>query len=86
MTRTTLHITDEQRERLVEMSKARGVSVSELVRHATDEYIARNADGEWERGVNAAFGIMPELPDGEEYTRQLRDAWAERSAERIAGL
>ena len=83
--RTQLYLTEEERTALLTLSRARSVSVAALTRTAIDEYLARNADDEWERAVNATFGIMPELSDGDTYERAMRSAWGERSRARMRG-
>jgi post-segregation antitoxin (ccd killing protein) len=84
--RTQVFLTRAQKDFLVSEAKARSVSVSALVRAAVGEFIARQRREEWVRVLDEAFGSIPDLPDGEEYTRKIRDAWGRRTMERIAGL
>jgi hypothetical protein len=78
MERMQLCLTEAQKNALLGLSRESAVSIAALARAAIDDYLARNADDEWERAVNATFGTMPELPDGETYERSLRAAWGER--------
>lgn len=85
MERIEVRLTQAQKDTLLDLSRERLVPVSALVRAAIEEFLDRNAKGEWERAVDAAFGIMPDLPDGDTYERAMRAAWGERSRERMRG-
>ena len=86
MERTQIFLTREQKEFLAVMGKARALSMGDLIRTAVDEFMARQRQEYRLRVLDETFGTMPELPDGEEYTRGIREAWAKRTAERIADL
>ena len=81
MARVCVYLDGESADALRGLAKSRGVSVSALVREVVEGRLADNADDQWERAINATFGIMPELPDGDTYERSMRAAWGERSRE-----
>jgi predicted DNA-binding protein len=59
-TRTQIYLTARQRERLDELTAARGVPMAFLVREAIDHYL-EDAAPDLEAALEASFGVMPEL-------------------------
>jgi predicted transcriptional regulator len=79
MNRTQIYLTDEQREALADVSRQTGQSLSRLIRHAIDQYIAaargqhrlallREAKGLWAKRKD-----LPEL-------NALRREWDRRKS------
>jgi hypothetical protein len=54
-TRTQVYLTDEQRARLAERARAKGVPMSELIRDAVDTLRAAEDD------LDATFGAAPSI-------------------------
>lgn len=54
-TRTQIYLTDEQRARLKERARTRGVPMSELIRDAVDSFLSEDDD------VEATFGSSPDI-------------------------
>lgn len=52
-TRTQIYLTDEQRDRLAERARTRGVPVSQLIREAVDSMLEGQDD------LDATFGSAP---------------------------
>ncbi|KAA0233141.1 MAG: hypothetical protein JJLCMIEE_02731 [Acidimicrobiales bacterium] len=43
-TRTQVYLTEEQRQKIDRVARARGVTMAEVIRAALDEYLAEEAD------------------------------------------
>jgi len=54
-TRTQIYLTDEQRARLAERSRAKGVPMSQLIRDAVDSLLGTEDD------LDATFGSAPDI-------------------------
>lgn len=69
-TRTQVYLTVEQRQRLDEMCRLKGVSLAEAVREAVDQYIA-GSGGACAEALDATFGKAPriEVPSRDEWDR-----------------
>ncbi|MDQ3587657.1 MAG: ribbon-helix-helix domain-containing protein [Actinomycetota bacterium] len=69
-TRTQIYLTQEQRERLDEMTRHQGKSLAEVVRQAVDEYLDRSVL-DLQSALDASFGSMPDLevPPRDEWDR-----------------
>jgi hypothetical protein len=66
-TRTQVYLTDEQRARLAERARAKGVPMSELIRDAVDSLLA--ADDDLDATFGAAPGIGHRTPSRAEWDR-----------------
>ena len=84
MRRTQIYLDDGQTARLDQRAVAKGVTRSTVIRHAVDEYLARDERdpaawrARWQEAVTNTAGIAPYLPDGSAYVEGLRAADAER--------
>ena len=69
-TRTQIYLTEEQRRRLDEMRRLRGVSLAEVVREAVDRYIATSGD-DCAAALDDTFGRAPgiDVPGRDEWER-----------------
>lgn len=69
-TRTQVYLTVEQRRRLDEMCRLKGVSLAEAVREAVDQYIAGAGDA-CDEALDETFGKAPriEVPSRDEWDR-----------------
>ena len=69
-TRTQIYLTAEQRRRLDERAKRRGVSLAWVVRDAINAYLDE-PDVDLEAALDATFGTMPDLevPSRDEWDR-----------------
>jgi hypothetical protein len=56
-TRTQIYLTDEQRARLAERARAKGVPMSQLIRDAIDALLVEEDD------LDATFGSAPGIAD-----------------------
>jgi predicted DNA-binding protein len=56
-TRTQIYLTDEQRARLTERARAKGVPMSQLVRDAVDSLLSVEDD------LDATFGSAPAMAE-----------------------
>jgi hypothetical protein len=68
-TRTQIYLTEDQRRRIDEVTRAEGVTLAEVVRRAVDQYLDGGADvGE---SLAATFGADPDAvyPDRSEWER-----------------
>lgn len=88
MKRTQIFLAHEQTQRLDRRASANGVTRSELIREAVDDYLARHeADDEAARlarfklAVEETAGIAPDLPPGKQYVAELREADRRRDDE-----
>ncbi len=54
-TRTQIYLTDEQRARLAERARAKGVPMSQLIRDAVDSLLGTEDD------LDATFGSAPDI-------------------------
>ena len=68
-TRTQIYLTDEQRRRIDQAAKARGVTMAEIVRQALDAYLAQEVDPS--TVLEATFGALPDVsvPSRDEWDR-----------------
>lgn len=68
-TKTQVYLTDEQRRRVTEIASAEGISMSEVIRRALDEYLAEGGDPD--RALAATFGVSKdlEIPSRSEWGR-----------------
>jgi hypothetical protein len=68
--RTQLYLTNEQRARIDEVSRAEGVTLAEVVRRAVDEYLDREYPSATE-ALAATFGADPaaSYPQRDEWDR-----------------
>ena len=68
-TRTQIYLTEEQRRRIDEVAKARGVTMAEIVRRALDAYLAGEVDPS--TVLAATFGAAPDasVPSRDEWDR-----------------
>lgn len=68
-TRTQIYLTDEQRRRIDQAAKARGVTMAEIVRQALDAYLAQDLDPS--AVLAATFGAAPDasVPSRDEWDR-----------------
>lgn len=68
-TRTQIYLTEQQRRRIDEVAKARGVTMAEVVRQALDAYLAEDLDPSAILG--ATFGAVPDasVPSRDEWDR-----------------
>lgn len=69
-TRTQVYLTEQQRRRIDEVSRAEGVTLAEIVRRAIDAYLA-GGDVDPARALAGTFGADPgaEYPDRGEWDR-----------------
>jgi predicted DNA-binding protein len=69
-TRTQIYLTAEQRRRLDERAKRRGVSLAWVVRDAVDAYLDET-EADLNAALEATFGTMPDLevPSRDEWDR-----------------
>jgi hypothetical protein len=69
-TRTQVYLTPEQRQRIDELTKARGVTLAEIVRRALDDYLEEEAPAPGPI-LAETFGAVPDLapPDRDEWDR-----------------
>ena len=69
-TRTQVYLTEQQRRRIDEVSRAEGVTLAEIVRRAIDAYLA-GEDVDPGRALAATFGADPaaDYPDRGEWDR-----------------
>jgi Arc/MetJ-type ribon-helix-helix transcriptional regulator len=79
MVRTQITLTEEQHRRLARVARARGVSMSELVRQAVDATVA-DADEQtrrnWERAKAVIGAFDSGIPDiAESHDDYLPDRW-----------
>jgi predicted DNA-binding protein len=84
--RTQIYLDEGQATRLVIRARARGTTVSTLIREAVEEYLADPEDPLTElsrrrQALIEAFGSVPRLPDGAAYVDEVRRADAERKRE-----
>ena len=68
-TRTQIYLTDEQRRRIDQVAKARGVTMAEIVRRALDAYLPEDVDPS--AMLAATFGAVPDasVPSRDEWDR-----------------
>jgi predicted DNA-binding protein len=68
-TRTQIYLTEEQRRRIDQVAKARGVTMAEIVRQALDAYLAQEPDPS--AVLAATFGAAPDasVPSRDEWNR-----------------
>lgn len=69
-TRVQIYLTDEQRERLEELSARKGKSLTQVIREAVDAYLA-HPHTDFEEVMRATFGAAPnlEVPSSDEWDR-----------------
>ncbi|PZF86236.1 hypothetical protein C1I92_01685 [Jiangella anatolica] len=69
-TRTQIYLTDEQRRRIDEVSRAEGVTLAEVVRRALDAYLDREVVSS-DAVLASTFGADPtaHYPDRDEWDR-----------------
>lgn len=69
-TRTQIYLTDEQRRRIDEVTRAEGVTLAEVVRRAVDDYLEKG-DVDARASLAATFGVDPgaTYPDRSEWDR-----------------
>ena len=67
-TRTQVYLTEEQRSRVDELARGKGLSMAEIVRRALDAYLEADADPA--AALDATFGADPDA------TPPSRDEWA----------
>lgn len=60
-TRTQVYLTEEQRRRLDELVRRRGVPMAQLVREALDHYLEETMHPDLETALATTFGAMPDL-------------------------
>jgi hypothetical protein len=84
--RTQIYLDEAQSQQLTERAGRRGTTASHVIREAVEAYLAQ-PETEDERmllrfrdALDAAFGVVPGLPDGVTYVDGLRAADAERTA------
>lgn len=82
MRRTQIYVEEEQDRRLGERASQLGVTKSELIRTAVDEYLAEEEAGSrlvaFRDAVTRTAASVRSLPDGAQYVDGLRDADAKR--------
>lgn len=68
-TRTQIYLTEEQRERVDRVARARGVTMAEVIRSALDEYLGDEIDPT--AALAATFGADrdAEMPGRDEWDR-----------------
>jgi predicted DNA-binding protein len=69
-TRTQLYLTDEQRRRIDEVTRAEGITLAEVVRRALDTYLEQVRPDPAD-ALAATFGVDPSAayPDRDEWDR-----------------
>jgi ElaB/YqjD/DUF883 family membrane-anchored ribosome-binding protein len=67
-TRTQVYLTEKQRRRIDEVSRAQGVTMAEVIRRAVDAYVSDRPDPAVT--LAATFGAIPDA------TVPSRDEWA----------
>jgi hypothetical protein len=80
MVRTQIYLDERQKSVLEKLSAERGASVSDLIRQAVDQFIAK-ASTDFEEALDLSFGIWQgrqELGEPSEYVRNLRSEWQKR--------
>ena len=80
MVRTQIYLNERQKSILDKLSAERGSSVSDLIRQAVDQFIAK-ASNDFEEALDLSFGIWrgrKEFGKSSEYVRSLRNEWQER--------
>jgi hypothetical protein len=79
MVRTQITLTEEQHRRLARVARARGVSMSELVRQAVDATVADEDEEvrrKWERAKQVFGAFNSGIPDiAERHDDYLPDEW-----------
>ena len=82
MKRTQIYVAEEQDRRLAERAAQLGVTKSELIRTAVDEFLAdEDAErrlGAFREALDDTAGAVRSLPDGAEYVALLRRPDVER--------
>jgi hypothetical protein len=66
-TRTQIYLTDEQRARLAEQARKKGVPMSQLIRDAVDAWLTQ--DDDLEATFGSAPGIGARIPSRDEWGR-----------------
>ncbi len=84
--RTQIYLHEEQANELTRRSQARGVTASNLIREAVEQYLAGPDDETTELArqralLREAFGVLPQLPDGRTFVEQARRDEATRAEE-----
>lgn len=84
--RTQIYLEEDQAIRLDEHATVNETTRSGVIRAAIDAYFARPADSEarlvgFRAALDAAFGVAPDLPEGEQYVSELRAAAGARESE-----
>jgi len=86
--RTQIYLEAEQTQRLDRTASANGMTRSELIRDAVDDYLARHEEEDetarlarFKRAVHDTAGIAPHLPSGKQYVEELREADRRRDDE-----
>ena len=80
MVRTQIYLDEHQKSILDKLSTERGTSVSDLIRQAVDQFIAK-ASNDFEEALDLSFGIWKgkkEFGESSEYVRNLRSEWQKR--------
>jgi len=80
MIRTQIYLNEGQKSALDRLSIERGVTVSDLIRQAVNQFIGR-VSPDFEEALEESFGIWRhrhKLGDPSRYVRKIRSEWNER--------
>lgn len=88
MKRTQIYLAEEQTQRLDRWASTHGMTRSELIRDAVDQYLARQCGQDeaarlarFKQAVRETAGIAAHLPPGKQYIAQLREGDRRREEE-----
>jgi len=77
MKRTQIYLYEDQAAELTRRSRSQGVTASNLIREAVEQYLAGPGDEATElarqrASLREAFGVLPQLPDGRTFVEEAR--------------
>jgi len=80
MVRTQIYLDERQKSVLERLSAQRGASVSDLIRHAVDQFIEKTSI-DFDKALEVSYGIWRDrsgMDDSSSYVETLRRDWEKR--------
>jgi len=77
MERTQIYLNGNHKEELQKMAKEKGTSMSELIREAVVEYIARSKEESMNKIANTKglWADRTDITDSDSYINEMREKW-----------